>query len=222
MDKVKISGICGFGHWPFMERFKGQIDAKRNQICTTEDGTPTTPWVLRKSWCCDKYINQAFLAAAKRLTWSIREVYMSVQELQELDAVELPEEHSILAEQDLRLAATRKSQIIKNEADKNQLRLRLAEIEAKIEATDAMLAHQIEQAEAILHSHVLSYWGGLLSISSTGELPAFPTIRHNEPAGRATYIFKRDYLLGIIRTATNKNRNDHMEVSRHDQPKERN
>lgn len=208
---VKIDGICGFGHWPFNERMKGQLDAKRNQICATEDGTPTTPWVLRKSWCCDKYINQAYLSAAMDMEQAHREVYVSVQRLRELDAVELPEEHSSLSEQDLRLAATRKSKQLKNEAEKGQLRLHLAEIEARVEELDAALTHKIEQAEAILHSHILSYWEGVLSTSPAGELPVFPATRHNEPAGRASYMLKRDYLLGIIRKVTNNDHSDCME-----------
>ena len=77
-----------------------------------------------------------------------------------------------------------------------------------------MLTHKIEQAEATLHSHILPYWEGVLRSSPAGKLPVFPAARNADPAGRASYISKRDYLLSIIRRATeNDHSDDRTEVS---------
>ena len=214
-NTVKIKGVTGFGHFPFNERIKGRLDAKQNQVCTMESGC-TTPWVLRKSWHCDNYINRAYLSAEKKLEDAHRDAYTAAQQMLELHAEEFPEEHSSLGEQDLRLAANRKGRITRNQNTISQLKLRLAEIEAKVEETDADLTHTIECAEATLHAHILPYWEGVLRSSAAGALPVVPAMRTKEPAGRDSYLKKRTYLLSIIQQATgNDHVNDdtnHMEV----------
>lgn len=201
-QNLKIDGITGFGHFAPFERLRGRMDARQHQIRALDNGF-TSPWIMKKAFCCDRYINRLYLIAAERMQQSHRNLYSVVQELREINNYAFPEKHSSLPEQDLRFTTLRARRIENSRHRASELRMSLADIESAVDWTDATLRHDIERAEALLRTHVSSYWEGVLCASAgESDLPVSPVLRNSLPdQGEELYRLKRDQVLALIAEA---------------------
>ncbi len=190
---IRIPGVKSL-----FEKYAGKRDAQENQVCECMEGH-ITPVIDMKINSYDSHINKIFLKTSQELDPMIQEANAMVVELNLLLSHKMPV-FGGGGEEAQRQAAAAVAASIEHEKRKTSILKRLAEIRAESDMVDEMLLHYEERAEGILHSRILKYWRGVLSIS-TEKLEHFPCICHRESAGREAYFENRKKLVEMIDSA---------------------
>lgn len=206
--KPRIQGVNGLFRWGFVEKHMGVKDAQENQICEAGNGH-MTPYVDSKSKHYNGYVNKTYLQTSMILEEVVREANSIIVEL-DLIMQEKAVPMDAKGEEAMRQAALAASRSAQCEARKQMILTRLAEIKAECEMVDEALQHHIERATDILHSHISSYWRGVLKVSE-GKMDHFPYMEESKYPGRERYEQNRDDLLRRINNALLKGGVEHEE-----------
>ncbi|MCR5530861.1 MAG: hypothetical protein K6F26_03320 [Lachnospiraceae bacterium] len=198
---IEIIGVTtGIGSRPFFVKTRGRMDARRNQICDTEDGM-VSPWIYQKKSLCEEYINSLYEGAAKRMETAHRDVIVSIRKLKEVELERPVQRLTLNEEQKNRNEMERVNKLENNQNLQKSLRLRLAEVLAETEQVDVEIEHGIERVKAVLRHQVLLYWQGVLRGMKAGRrmgvMPPEPKLM-DRYSGQAFYVRKRDELLKAI------------------------
>ena len=192
--KVKIKGVTGIRHMPFLDRMDGRRDGRTNQVRDVGDGV-STPRVVQKCRSCDRYTNGLYLSAAASLEALYKDIAVSAEELERMEAC--PDEGDagrtvpVFREEALRQAAARKSMKEARERRIRELQIRLAGLGQECRNIDESLHHSVDRARAVLRAHVEAYWSGVLRGAADGRLPVSPVMTDEELSGEPVYAGHR-------------------------------
>ena len=169
--KPKIHGVSNFVFWSVATQIIGKMDGKNGQL-SEMDGVYSTPWIEKKHSYLSAYKSSVFLAINKELEAIYKEIHTKNIELKLIS--DHKEDHLYAdGAEGLRQAAAYANQSKTAEERQEQLLLRLAEIKGIVEAVEAAVIHNLERSENILHSHISTYWKGIVR-SSACQLPSYP------------------------------------------------
>lgn len=193
--KPKIPNVNGLLNRSFVEKHIGSKDVQRNQLCSLEGGY-ITPWVECKMKYYDSYINHIYL----KTTIALDSIYEEAQSLlTEFSLLSKPQTPLTCINSEEAERQTARAATIDNlrEKRKQEILTRITTIKTECEMVDEALQHHVEKAEDILHSHISSYWRGVLKASS-GEMSHFPFLTQKIYPGRQKYDRNRNDLLSMI------------------------
>lgn len=197
-NKPKIAGVTGFGHWSLVEKWIGKRDGKTNQICKNEEFL-TTPYIEHKYNCLGSYEDEKYTYVIREMEGVYQETYANYMELKTI--LENHGENDLpLGEEGMRQAAHAFSRMKQKKQRKEQILVRLAQIQADTETVDEALTHNLQRAEKILKSHVGSYWKGILQ-SSQENLPPYPQVLKKNPVSQAVYENHKETIIEILNMA---------------------
>lgn len=196
-ETPRIKGVTGFFHMPFIERWTGTRDGKRNQVCPVADGY-TTPLVCNRERHYNSYVDSVYSRVISLEAPGIKRAYRMILELEELLS-EASEQVTGDGEEANRMRR-------RAEADKKQRQARKLEIlqELSSERTfilmvDEKLDHHVEAAGNTLYANVSSYWCGVRRTSPV-VVDFYPVVETREQPGRLKYMANRDEIIEAIDT----------------------
>ena len=196
----------------FLSRLAGRRDYAYSQICISEDGESTTPWII------GKYEN---LAEYEGLIYSKVDLAsesianMVATECEELELMEYKQPGAAdNRESTDRLAARIASKNAETKEREKQIILHLASLRSDFEMIDAALKHHIQRAENNSMRHIFAYWSGVLRAAGeegNNNLPSNPSRFDQSIIGKAVYEEHFNRVMSRIDAALERRDNDETE-----------
>lgn len=168
-----------------LDRLKGRRDFKDSQLCGTDGGQQTTPWITERARNISVYENYIYNMVDRELAPVADMISVECRELEELGkTVELRADNEESLE---RMASRAAARSAAEDARRKQILMHLAEMRSELEVVDTALKHNIRRAEHEMQKHVSAYWSGVLKAAASDRMPAEPRMEIPVTEGRTVY-----------------------------------
>ncbi len=183
--KPKIQGVTGIFHAKILEKISGYKDAKQNQIRKNEKNDVSTPEIINKTRCVEGYKNKIIDETIAGLLDILGIIASLIEELQVIQNRE-EREISSTGEQEKRDIALKELHKRVDGWRVENIRIFISHTRELLMDVDVALNNNLNRADNILHSHISSYWKGVLKAGNK-DLPLYPKITEPENIGYDKY-----------------------------------